>query len=141
MRKLLTLAALAALIVMTGCTKQSSVNSPHYSKTAEDAIQRAFDLCRTGNYSEAVRLFVNGPELLKSMPDAAKQKIDRACTSLGQMAVRYEIGSKSERGEGAEIRVRLSQYAKDDPNAKWEAWVWDVSLIKRADGWLIAEAV
>lgn len=140
MRKVTLALLLLSVLIVSGCARKASTetDTPLYSKTPEEAIQRAFDLCREGKYHEAVRIYVNGPQLLKTMPSAAKEMVDRACASYGTTAIRFEIGDKQQRGEGALYRVYLSKYPKGDPQTKREMWYSDVTLIKKPQGWLIA---
>lgn len=141
-RVTLALLLLFALILASCARKTAAENdSPLYSRTPEEAIQRAFDLCRDGKYHEAVRLYINGPQTLKTMPTTAKSMVDTACALYGNTATRFEIGDKQERGEGALYRIYLSQYPKGDPNTKGEMWYTDFHLIKKPQGWLIADSM
>jgi hypothetical protein len=137
MRKVAVVLLLLPLMVLSACAKKAS-DTVTYSETPEDAIQRAFDLCRAGKYDEAVRLYTNGSGLFESDPASAKSMVDRACVTYSGTATRYEILHKTERGDGAEARVDLHVFAADDPKSKLEYNPWTVTLIKNSQGWLIA---
>lgn len=126
-------------VALAGCGRNAASDSQLYSKTPEEAIQRAFDFCREGNYSEGVRVYANGPQLWQSNPGMAKEMVDRACFTYQGTATRYVIQWNRENGEGAEIGATTYVHAADDPKSKLELNPWRVTLVKRQQGWLIAE--
>jgi hypothetical protein len=132
------LSLLLVAMILTGCggKKVTKEETPLYSKTPEEAVQRAFDLCRAGKYSEAVRLYMNGPQLMKSMPGAAKDLVDKACFTYKGTATRYIVIQKHERGEGVIIEALIYYYPPGSPEDELNPW--NITLLKKPGGWLIA---
>ena len=136
MRKVTVFLLMLSVLALTACGKQAS-ESFLYAKTPEEAIQSAFDLCRAGKYDQAVRQYTNGPQLFETNPAAAKSMVDKACLTYEGTAIRYDLLTKTERGEGADVKVDLHVYATDDARSKLEFNPWTVTLIKKEKGWLI----